>query len=147
MTTPMHTTSTPQQLTLDQLHPSPFNERHIQPGDVKDNLVLSIKELGIMQPLVARARAEGGYEIIAGERRYVAAKLAKLQTVPVYIVEADDTTAQQLRIAENLQRKDLPPLATADALLKLREKNGESLHNPSCWSGKLLPRSSWRRRW
>jgi ParB family chromosome partitioning protein len=79
----------------------------------------SIKQQGIMQPLLIRQISEGKYEIIAGERRYRAAGMAGLDTVPALIKEVDDQTAAAMALIENMQRQDLNPLEEAEGLARL----------------------------
>ena len=76
-------------------------------------LAESIREHGIIQPLTVRKRASGYYQIIAGERRWRAARIAGLQEVPVIVIEADDRKAAELAMIENLQREDLNPMEEA----------------------------------
>lgn len=84
-----------------------------------DSLVASIKEHGIVQPLLVRPIEGGQYELVAGERRFRAAKLAKLSEVPVHVKVLDDRTAFQVALLENLQREDLNPVEETDGILKL----------------------------
>jgi ParB family chromosome partitioning protein len=79
----------------------------------------SIKQQGIMQPLLIRQISEGKYEIIAGERRFRAAGMAGLDTVPALIKEVDDQTAAAMALIENMQRQDLNPLEEAEGLARL----------------------------
>lgn len=79
----------------------------------------SIKQQGIMQPLLVRQVSEGKYEIIAGERRFRAAGLAGLEMVPALIKDVDDQTAAAMALIENMQRQDLNPLEEADGLARL----------------------------
>ena len=76
----------------------------------------SIRQHGIIQPLTVRKLASGYYQIIAGERRWRAARMAGLQEVPVVVMEADDRTAAELAMIENLQREDLNPMEEAAGL-------------------------------
>jgi len=87
-------------------------------GEALAELAGSIKSLGIIQPLLVRPKGEG-YELIAGERRLRAAKMAGLSKVPVLVREVDDRTALELSLIENLQREDLGPLETAEAYRRL----------------------------
>ena len=82
----------------------------------------SIREHGIIQPLTVRKLASGYYQIIAGERRWRAARLAGLQEVPVIVMEADDRKAAELAMIENLQREDLNPIEEAMAYKRLMEE-------------------------
>ena len=81
----------------------------------------SIREHGIIQPLTVRKLASGYYQIIAGERRWRAARIAELQEVPVIVIEADDRTAAELAMIENLQREDLNPMEEAVGFQSLIE--------------------------
>ena len=84
----------------------------------------SIREHGIIQPLTVRRLASGYYQIIAGERRWRAARLAGLTEVPAVIIEADDRTAMELAMIENLQREDLNPMEEAEGYKALVEGYG-----------------------
>jgi ParB family chromosome partitioning protein len=84
-----------------------------------EELSESIKQQGIMQPLLIRQISEGKYEIIAGERRFRAAGMAGLETVPALIKDVDDQTAAAMALIENMQRQDLNPLEEADGLARL----------------------------
>lgn len=100
-----------------------------------DNLAQSISEHGVLEPLLVRAITQtNDFELIAGERRYKAAGIAKLKEVPVVVLEVDDDTANQIRLVENLQREDLNPLEETEAIfnllclkLKLEEAEVKSL--------------------
>ena len=92
-----------------------FDEESLQ------ELADSITEHGIIQPLTVRKLASGYYQIIAGERRWRAARLAGLQEVPVIVIEADDRKAAELAMIENLQREDLNPMEEAAGFLSLIE--------------------------
>ena len=81
----------------------------------------SIREHGIIQPLTVRKLASGYYQIIAGERRWRAARIAGLQEVPVIVIEADDRKAAELALIENLQREDLTPMEEAAGFQSLIE--------------------------
>jgi len=84
----------------------------------------SIAEHGIIQPLTVRKLASGYYQIIAGERRWRAARLAGLSEVPVRIIEADDKKAMELALVENLQRADLNPMEEAEGYRSLMDEYG-----------------------
>ena len=92
-----------------------FDEESLQ------ELADSITEHGIIQPLTVRKLASGYYQIIAGERRWRAARLAGLQEVPVIVIEADDRKAAELAMIENLQREDLNPMEEAAGFQSLIE--------------------------
>ena len=86
-----------------------------------DELADSIREHGVLQPLTVRRLASGDYQIIAGERRWRAARLAGLREVPAIVVEADDRKATELALIENLQREDLDPIEEAEGYKKLMD--------------------------
>ena len=90
--------------------------------DALQDLADSIREHGIIQPLTVRKLASGYYQIIAGERRWRAARIAGLQEVPVIVMEADDRTAAELAMIENLQREDLNPMEEAAGYQTLVEQ-------------------------
>ncbi len=96
----------------------------------------SISEHGIIQPLTVRKLASGSYQIIAGERRWRAARLAGLSQVPARIVEADDRKAMELALVENLQREDLNPLEEADGYRRLIEEFGLTQEEAAGRAGK-----------
>ncbi|MFZ1151685.1 MAG: ParB/RepB/Spo0J family partition protein [Xanthobacteraceae bacterium] len=110
------------------LRPNPRNPRRAFPNAELDELVASLRERGIIQPIVARPvqGAADVYEIIAGERRWRAAQRAGLHEVPVVIIEANDAEALQLAIIENVQRADLNPLEEAEGYRALIEEFGNS---------------------
>ena len=92
--------------------------RYFDPKKLEE-LSLSIKELGILEPLIVRPRPDGNYELIAGERRFKAALLAGLEEVPVVIKEMDDDTVKQVQLIENLQREDLNAYEETIGILEL----------------------------
>ena len=94
--------------------------KHIDEASLEE-LADSIREHGIIQPLTVRKLASGYYQIIAGERRWRAARLAGLQEVPVIVMEADDRKAAELAMIENLQREDLNPIEEAAGFQSLME--------------------------
>ncbi|MBM3519319.1 MAG: ParB/RepB/Spo0J family partition protein [Alphaproteobacteria bacterium] len=109
-------------LPLDLLHPSPNNPRkHFVDGEL-DELAHSIRDKGLLQPLVVRSRADGEYEIVAGERRWRAAQRAGLHEVPVLIRELSDGEALEIALIENIQRTDLNPLEEARAYALLIDR-------------------------
>jgi len=95
--------------------------RYIFDNEALGELADSIKQHGIIQPLTVRKLATGSYEIIAGERRWRAARLAGLDRVPVRIIEADDRKAAELALVENLQREDLNPVEEAKGFQSLMD--------------------------
>ena len=91
-----------------------------------DELAESMRAHGVLEPIVVRTRKAGGYEIIAGERRWRAAQRAGLLEVPIHVREMDDRAAFEAALVENLQREDLNPVETARALHRLVEEHGHT---------------------
>ncbi len=110
-------------VAIDLLDPNPNQPRQVM-GDLSE-LMASVSEKGIIEPLVVRQRL-GRYQIIAGERRYHAAVQVGLREVPVIIREVDDAEVMELALVENLQRKDLTAFEEAEALLQLQQKCGHT---------------------
>lgn len=106
---------------LGRISPNPLQPRLTMPHHATDDLVASIKLHGILQPLVVSPKGEG-YELIAGERRFRAAGIAGLTTVPVIIRSVNDQEKLELALIENIQREDLNPLEEAHAYQKLAEQ-------------------------
>ena len=100
-------------LPLQKIEPNPLQPRKTFDPDELASLAESIRMHGIIQPLTVRKLPSGFYQIIAGERRWRAARLAGLSDVPVVIIEADDKKAMELALIENLQRADLNPIEEA----------------------------------
>jgi ParB family chromosome partitioning protein len=113
-----------QKIPIEFLRPNPRNPRRNFGGDSLDELADSIKEKGILQPILARPvpGAPDGYEIIAGERRWRAAQRAGLHEVPVISINADDRQALELAIIENVQRADLDTLEEAAGYERLGDE-------------------------
>ena len=110
-------------LDIEEMVPNAFQPRRDFDEDAMGELVSSIREKGIIQPLIVR-KAENGYEIIAGERRWRAARKAGVTKVPVIIKEASDREALELALVENLQREDLNPIEEATAYEQLIKEFG-----------------------
>lgn len=108
------------------IDPNPHQPRkQIGPATLAE-LAASMKANGIIQPLVVRARPEGRFELIAGERRLRAAKVARLAKVPVIVREVEEYEQAQLALVENIQREDLNPMDRADAYRSLQKQLGLS---------------------
>ncbi len=111
-----------QPLPLDSIAPNPHQPRKSFDQDKLSELAASIKEKGLLQPLLVKKDGTG-YIVVAGERRYRAAKLAELKSVPALILDdIDDTDMLQIALIENLQREDLNPIETANAYRALIEQ-------------------------
>ena len=100
-------------LPIHKVEPNPEQPRRDFDEEELEALAESISVHGIIQPLTVRVLSGGYYQIIAGERRWRAARMANLQEVPVVVVEADDRKAMELALIENLQRQDLNPVEEA----------------------------------
>lgn len=103
------------------LEPNREQPRSIFDDDKLTELADSIKENGVLQPILARPLENGGYQIVAGERRWRASRLAGLTEVPVYIKELDDRQTMQMALIENIQRQDLSPVEEAKAYKNLMD--------------------------
>ncbi len=102
-------------VSVDQIHPNPKQPRKRFDGEAVSGLAESIKAQGMIQPVVVRPRLEGGYELIAGERRWRAAREAGIAEVPAVIRDADDRDTLLLGLVENVAREDLSPIEEARA--------------------------------
>lgn len=105
---------------IEELHPNRYQPRKIFNDGKQKELIASIKNSGIIQPIIVR-KAVDGYEIIAGERRWRAAQAAGLKDVPIVIREATDMQAAEISLIENIQREELNPLEEANAYVTLIE--------------------------
>tara|TARA_Y100001936_G_scaffold71259_1_gene70369 strand:+ start:397 stop:1236 length:840 start_codon:yes stop_codon:yes gene_type:complete len=111
---------TTNKLSIGDLYPNKFQPRKIFDEESLNDLQKSIKERGIIQPIIVRKSNENSkYEIIAGERRWLAAQKAGLHDVPVVVTEADDLKSLEFAIVENVQRNDLNPLEEAQGYQRL----------------------------
>lgn len=109
-----------QDIKIGDLRPNPYQPRKtFDPGSIEE-LKQSILQHGILQPLIVRKSIKG-YEIVVGERRYRAAKEAKLKTVPAVVKELTDEQMMEIALLENLQREDLTPIEEAKAYQSLLE--------------------------
>ncbi len=113
----------PIELAIDQIKPNPFQPRKRFDEATLNELAQSIQADGIIQPLVVR-KAGGSYQLIAGERRWRAARLAGLQAVPVHIHEIADERMLEVALIENIQREDLDPIESALAFQRLSAQLG-----------------------
>jgi ParB family chromosome partitioning protein len=113
----------PQQADTDRLYPNPKQPRLRFGGESLDELAASIRENGIVQPIVVRSRGER-YEIVAGERRWRAAQKAGLIQVPIVVMDVPDDKMLELALLENIQREDLNPIEEARAYRMLTDEQG-----------------------
>lgn len=116
----------PQTLPVGWLHPNPFQPRKNFAKEELEDLANSIREKGVLQPILVRPTARGGdaYEIVAGERRWRAAQLARLHDVPVVVRELSDAESLEFAIIENVQRADLNAIEEAAAYQELMDRFG-----------------------
>ncbi len=105
-------------IPLDRIDPNPHQARN-ELGDIAE-LVMSVKNRGVLEPILVRPK-NGRYEIIAGERRYMASQKAGIEEVPSIILDVEDSDAMEISLIENLQRKDLNVFEEADGLKALAE--------------------------
>lgn len=109
-------------IRLDEITPNPHQpRRHFDPVAL-DEMTESIKQHGVMQPIVVTRKEGGGYELVAGERRWRASKMADLNDIPAIVRTFNDQQKLGLAVIENLQREDLNPLEIATAYLKLHQQ-------------------------
>lgn len=111
---------------IEKLRANPNQPRRTFSQDQLDELAASVKEKGIIQPLIVRSVAGGEYEIVAGERRWRAAQMAQLHDIPVIIREFDDTEVLEVAIIENIQRADLNAVEEAAGYKQLMDKFGHT---------------------
>lgn len=111
-----------QHFPLDMIQPGKYQPRMDMSQESLEELADSIRSQGLVQPIVVRPIDGGHYEIIAGERRWRASKLAGLESVPVLIKDVSDRNAIAMALIENIQRENLNPMEEANALHRLREE-------------------------
>ena len=126
-------------IAVDQIHPNPRQPRKRFEGEAVSGLAESIKAQGLIQPVVVRPRLEGGFELIAGERRWRAAREAGVTTVPAVVREADDRDSLLLALVENVAREDLSPIEEARAYAVLIDEFGLSLGEVADRVGRSKP--------
>ncbi len=114
-----------QEIGLDQIEANPYQPRRRFGGASLDELASTIKAHGVLTPIVVR-HGPTGFQIIAGERRVRAARLAGLTAIPAIVKEASDGQALEMALVENLQREDLNPLESAEAYQRLIEEFGQT---------------------
>ena len=111
-------------VAIEELHPGRMQPRARMNAEALAELAASIREHGVLEPILVRSRASGGFEIIAGERRWRAAQQAGLKEVPIFVHELGDEAAFEAALVENLQREDLNPMETARAFQRLVDDYG-----------------------
>lgn len=113
-----------QRIRIENIVPNRYQPRHIFPDGELAELAASIKESGVLQPIMVRRKGDGMYELIAGERRWRASKEAGLETIPVVVRNCSDQESLLLALVENLQREDLNPMETARAYSRMMNEFG-----------------------
>jgi ParB family chromosome partitioning protein len=129
----------PRRAPIENLQPNPRNPRRLFTEDELDELATSIRERGIIQPIVVRALKGDNFEIIAGERRWRAAQRAGLHDVPIAVVEANDAQSLEYAIIENVQRADLNPIEEAAGYLALMDDFNRTQEEVAQIVGKSRP--------
>ena len=128
-----------QMLPLHKVEPNPFQPRRDFDPEELQSLADSIAVHGVVQPLTVRESGNGYYQIIAGERRWRAARMAELREIPAVIIEADDRKTMELALIENLQRQDLNPMEEALGYQSLIEEYGLTQEETAQQVGKSRP--------
>ena len=126
-------------LPLQKVEPNPLQPRKLFDETELQVLADSISQHGILQPLAVRPGKNGYYQIIAGERRWRAARMAGLRNVPVVVLDVDDRTVMELALVENLQRQDLNPVEEALGYKSLMEDYGMTQEDAAKRVGKSRP--------
>jgi ParB family chromosome partitioning protein len=121
---------------IEDVHPNRDQPRKIFAEDKLEELASSIRELGVLEPILVRKRKKGGYEIIAGERRWRAAQRAGLKVVPVLVRDLSTRDAFEAALVENIQREDLNPIETARAFARLVDEHGHTQESVAARVGK-----------
>jgi ParB family chromosome partitioning protein len=114
-------------LSIDRIESNPGQPRMVFDADALRELSASIKEHGVLQPILVRPLGENRYQLIAGERRWRATREAGIATIPALVEEIDDDTALEISIIENLQREDLSPLEEATMFDRMVHEHGYSI--------------------
>lgn len=114
-------------IPVDRIEPNPDQPRMVFDVDALHELAASIREHGVLQPILVRPLGENRYQLIAGERRWRASREANLATIPALVEEIDDDTALEISIIENLQREDLSPLEEATMFDRMVHEHGYSI--------------------
>lgn len=126
-------------ISIDDISPNPWQPRRDFDEESLNALASSIRENGLIQPVVVRKKKDGTYELAAGERRWRAAKMAGLTVIPAISKEYDDRSMAEMALVENLQRKDLNPVDEGMAYRKLMDEYGLTQENISQKVGKSRP--------
>ncbi len=123
-------------MPIERVYSNPNQPRQRFDEDGLQDLAASIREHGVLQPVLVRPRADGDYQIVAGERRWRASKIAGLSVIPVIVEHIDDEAALEIAIIENLQREDISPLEEAEIFERMTRDHGYSLRKLATKLGK-----------
>ena len=134
------------ELAVDSIHPNPRQPRRRFENEAAAGLAESVRVAGVVQPVLVRPRPAGGYELIAGERRWRAARETGMETVPAVVRDADDRDTLLLSLVENVAREQLSPVEEARAYSVLMDEFGLSLGDVAERVGKAKPTISNRMR-
>ena len=126
-------------LRLSEIEPNKEQPRKVFSEEALNELAYSIKEHGVLQPLLVRPLPTGGYQLVAGERRWRASRMAGLQEVPVVIRDMDEEQAMEIALIENLQREDLNAIEEASGYKLLMERYGMTQEQVAKRVGKSRP--------
>ncbi len=126
-------------LPINEIIPNKEQPRKTFDEEALQELADSIRQHGVLQPLLVRPMTTGGYQLVAGERRWRASRLAELKEIPVIIKELSDTEAMEIAIIENLQREDLNPIEEAEGLQALIDKCDYTQEQVAVSVGKSRP--------
>ena len=132
---PAHT-GTVREISIGLIYPNPSQPRTHFDVTAIDELTESIRERGVISPILVRP-VDGGYQLIAGERRWRAAQLAQLHSIPAMIKEIDDASSAEIALIENIQREDLNAIEEAEGYRKLIDRHGHTQEQ----LGKLIAKS------
>jgi ParB family transcriptional regulator, chromosome partitioning protein len=119
--------ATVRQIPISRIDPNPEQPRLALDQDALNELASSLREHGVLQPILVRPLPAGRYQLVAGERRWRAAQMAELETIPALVEDLDDGTALEIAIIENLQREDLSPLDEAAMYRRMTQGYGYSV--------------------
>ena len=117
------------EIEIGRIRPNPEQPRVQFTEEAIDELADSIAERGVLQPILLRPHGDGGFEIVAGERRWRAAQRARLHTIPAIVREIDDSTAAEIALIENIQREDLNAIEEAEGYRQLIQRHGHTQEN------------------
>ena len=133
------TDSTTRSLPISELEPNRSQPRRRFDPDALNELASSIRQYGVIQPIAVRPLPGGSYQIVAGERRWRAARLAELQEVPVVVLELSDAETFEIALVENLQREDLNPMEEAEGYKALSDQFGLTQEQVAAKVGRSRP--------